>query len=76
MDISRESYSKLPIDNKMDIVFDLLTENKQDHEAIKVDVAKCNVQIVNRKKVDTTVAGLMGLAGGFIGFLTNKILFK
>ena len=76
MEISRETYRGLPIDNKMDVVFDLLVENKQDHEVIKTDIVKCNIGINKRKKIETTTAGLMGFVGGLVGFFSQKIFFK
>lgn len=76
MDITRETFIKLPIPNKMDVVFDLLVENKQDHEVIINDVTQCNVQIMKRKKIETTTAGLMGFVGGLVGFFSQKIFFK
>ena len=60
----------------MDVVFDLLTENKQDHETLKVDISKCNFEIGKRKRIDTTVAGAMGFVGGLMGFISQKIFFK
>ena len=76
MDISRDTFVKLPIENKLDIVFDLFTENKQDHETIKSDVGKCNFEISKRKKIDTTMAGMTGFVGGLVGFFSQKIFFK
>jgi len=76
MDISRDTFIKLPVDNKMDVVFDLLVENKQDHEVIKSDVGKCNFEISKRKKIDTAMASMSGFVGGLVGFFSQKIFFR
>jgi len=76
MDISRESYCKLPIENKMDVVFDLLGENKKDHDSIKTEINKCNFEIGKRKRIDTVTAGVLGFFGGLVGFCSQKLFFK
>ena len=62
--------------NKMDIVFDLLGENKNDHDAIKAEIVKCNFEIGKRKRIDTATAGVLGFFGGLVGFCSQKLFFK
>jgi len=74
--MERDTFIKLPMDNKMDVVFDLLGENKQDHNTIKADIIKCNFEITKRKRIDTATAGVLGFFGGLVGFCSQKLFFK
>lgn len=67
MDITRDTFVKLPAENKLDVLFDLLLENE-------TNVNRCNEQINRRKKIDTTTAGLMGFVGGLVGFFSSKLV--
>jgi len=63
---SKETFACYGTDAKLDTVFDLLTVallNQQ--EVIKA--------INKRKKIDTTVASVMGLAGGFAAIFVKGL---
>jgi hypothetical protein len=73
MEISKDSYGKLPVDNKLDILYDFLVDNKKDHDEIRASGARTEAKLNNRKKIDTTMAAFMGFVGGVTGFLAKSI---
>ena len=55
--ISKETFKGFDTDSKLNTLFDYTIDTR-------IDVSEIRVQITKRKKIDTTVAGMMGLVGG------------
>ena len=62
--ITRETYEKMPADDKLNVLFDLHKDTHKcacDTEARLIGLEK---KVDRKKKLDTTVAAGMGLIGG------------
>lgn len=61
--ITKESFSKLPVDNKLDVLFDYTI---QTHERL--------AKLEKRKYYDRFISGATGLIAG-AGVLVSKVIF-
>lgn len=60
--ITRETFDSLDERQQLGVIFDLLVSRQGDVDALK-----------RRRKVDSSIAGVMGLIGGFVAELLSKI---
>ena len=63
--ISKETFSGMETDSKLDVLFDYSVAMCEDIKTLK-----------KRKKFDTVVSGGMGFVGGFTAVLAKAVFWK
>jgi hypothetical protein len=82
--IKKDTFEKADQDTKFLIIFDLLADtNSMLAENVSLQANSCKerltacdgrfAKIEGRKRIDTTLAGLLGFAGGFMAVLAKKL---
>jgi hypothetical protein len=65
-DISRETFHAMDTDGKLGALFDVLS--------VRLKKADCRIdRLEKRKRIDTGIAGVMGIIGGFAAELVGKL---
>lgn len=73
--ISRETFRDFKESNdKLNVLFDLVAENHECSCRTEKRMEKIEKSFERRKKVDSTLAGLMGLIGGVAAHIGQSIL--
>ena len=67
--ISKETFKGFDTDSKLNTLFDYTIDTR-------ADVSEIKKQIVNKRKVDTTVAACMGFVGGFAAMAGRWLVGK
>ena len=71
--IRKETFQRMPISSKLEVVFDILTNHCENVEKITTKLDKLERLINGRKRIDTTVAGALGFVGGAVAYVGQKI---
>ena len=62
--ISRETYEKMPADDKLNVLFDLHKDTQRCACDVETRLIGLEKKVDRKRKIDTTVAAGMGLVGG------------
>ena len=65
--MERETYKDLPDSNKLNVLFDLHVESREE-------IKKLSEKLDRKKKVDTTVSAFFGFVGGALAVLGQAVL--
>ena len=64
--VTKETYEKLPVENKLDVLYDYITNVHSKAVVIEEKLDK-------RKGFDVTVSGFMGLVGGIVAVVGKSL---
>lgn len=73
--ISRETFAEMPVESKLNVLFDIALEQHQCACNVEEKLNLMEDKLNRSKKIDKGVAAGAGFMGGFIAFFTEK-LFK
>lgn len=62
LSISKDNFEKLPVEAKLDVIFDCLEE--------------ISGKLKRSRKIDTAVSGVTGFLGGALTIISNWFFFK
>ena len=65
--ITKETFMGFDTDSKLNALFDYMIDAKFDISEIKMEINK-------KRKIDTTIAGAMGLVGGFAAMMGKWVV--
>lgn len=65
--VSKDTFAKLPTDNKLDVLFDFVNCVHEKAERIEAKLDR-------KKKWDLTMSGFTGLVGGILAVLGKNLL--
>jgi hypothetical protein len=76
MDITRDTYEKMDVDTKLNVLFDFAFCACEDAKLAAKAAEGLKESFRKKVKVDAGTAGVMGFIGGLVGFFSQKIFFK
>ena len=76
MDITRETFSQMDSDSKLNVLFDYAVNASEVAKTAYKSTEEIKEVCRRHKKFESGTAGLMGFVGGLVGFFSQKIFFK
>jgi len=72
---TRASYSKMPVRNKLDVLYDSIVDINKCSCETRDSLSLLEKKVNGRKKFDSSVSAFFGFIGGFAALISEK-LFK
>jgi len=73
--VTRESYSRMPVENKLDVLYDSIADINKCSCYTRDNLAMLEKKVNGKRKLDTSVSAFFGFIGGFAALISEK-LFK
>ena len=73
--VTRESYSRMPVENKLDVLYDSIADINKCSCETRDNLNVLEKKMNGRKKFDSSVSAFFGFIGGFAALISEK-LFK
>jgi len=73
--VTRESYSRMPVENKLDVLYDSIADINRCSCDTRDNLATLEKKVNGKRKLDTSVSAFFGFVGGVVALISMK-LFK